>query len=179
MKTGLLGMGSVLMRDDAFGPYAVRRMVARYEFPEEVRVEDLGTPGLHLAPMMEDLEAAIVIDTVKVDGNPGDVHLYRRDSLMRLPAGPRTSPHDPGLHETLLTLDMLERCPSQFLLVGDVPGEVRAGTEISEDLRAAYPGVEEEVLAELGRLGHRVVLRETEQQPDLWWLRESVEDDGR
>ena len=79
----------------------------------------------------------IVVDTVKVDGRVGDVHLYRRDSLMRLPAGPRTSPHDPGLHETLLTLDMLGRAPQEFLLVGAVPGEVRAGTEISQDLESA------------------------------------------
>lgn len=176
MKTGLLGMGSVLMQDDAFGPFAVRTLAARYEFPPEVRVEDLGTPGLHLAPLMEDLEAVIIVDTVKVDGSVGDVHLYRRDSLMRLPAGPRTSPHDPGLHETLLTLDMLGRSPREFLLVGAVPGTVRAGTAISDELRAAYPRVEAAVLDELSRLGHRVKRRDAVIEPDLWWLRQSPEE---
>ena len=170
MRVGLLGMGSVLMRDDAFGPYAVRRLLARWDFPEEMRVEDLGTPGLHLNPLLEDLDAAIIIDTIKVDGPVGEVRLYRREALMRLPAGPRTSPHDPGLHETLLTLEMAGNCPREFLLVGVVPGEVRAGTQISSELEAAYPEVEAVVLDELERFGYRIEKRQPEATPDLWWL---------
>ncbi|NNC40835.1 MAG: hydrogenase maturation protease, partial [Acidimicrobiia bacterium] len=112
---GVLGMGSVLMQDDGFGPYALQMLLARHTFPQGVRVEDLGTPGLHLAPLMEDLDSVIIIDTVKGDREPGTVQTYRRDQLMKLPAGPRASPHDPGLHETLLTLDMAGRCPTEFL----------------------------------------------------------------
>ena len=179
MKTGLLGMGSILMQDDAFGPFAIQTMAARYEFPEEVRVEDLGTPGLHLAPLMEDLEAVIIVDTVKLDGDVGEVHEYRRESLMTLPAGPRTSPHDPGLHETLLTLDMLGHSPQEFLLVGVIPGLVKAGTGLSGEIRAAYPRVERAVLDELERLGHRVERRQPEGVPDLWWLRSAKEGEER
>lgn len=170
MKTGLLGMGSVLMRDDAFGPYALQVLLAKYAFPPQVRAQDLGTPGLHLAPLMEDLEAVIVLDTVKAEGVPGEVRLYRRDALMRLPAGPRTSPHDPGLHETLLTLEMADRCPREFLLVGVIPERVQAGTSISACMKAALPAVEGAVLDELSRLGHQVEKRVPEAQPDFWWL---------
>lgn len=163
-------MGSVLMQDDGFGPFAVRMLLARYDFPQEVMAEDLGTPGLHLTPVMESLEGVIIIDTVKAEGEVGDVRLYRRETLMRLPAGPRASPHDPGLHETLLMLDMAGRSPREFLLVGVIPGPVQAGTEISASVRTALPEVERVVLTELSRLGHKVTKRDPPAAPDLWWL---------
>src|SRR6266508_490834 len=67
----VLGIGNVLMGDDGFGPYVVEALGARYEFPDNVSVIDVGTPGLDLAPFLIGADAIIVIDTVRSDGEAG------------------------------------------------------------------------------------------------------------
>ena len=42
----IAGVGNVLLEDDGFGPHAIARLQAEYEFGEEVELLDLGTPGL-------------------------------------------------------------------------------------------------------------------------------------
>ncbi len=45
-RIGVLGVGNILMGDDGIGPFLVRILEARYEFPPNVVLHDLGTPGL-------------------------------------------------------------------------------------------------------------------------------------
>ncbi|HSL82611.1 MAG TPA: hydrogenase maturation protease, partial [Thermoanaerobaculia bacterium] len=68
IQIGILGLGSVLMGDDAVGPYAVELLTARWTLPPEVSALDAGTPGPDLADYLVDLDAAIVVDTVRVPG---------------------------------------------------------------------------------------------------------------
>ena len=49
----ILGVGNVLMGDDGFGPYVARTLGARYELPEHVEVQDVGTPGLDFTPYLD------------------------------------------------------------------------------------------------------------------------------
>ena len=66
----MIGLGNVLMGDDAFGPWVVQTLLAEHDFPEGVAVEDLGTPGLDLTPYVTDLEALVLVDTVRADAPP-------------------------------------------------------------------------------------------------------------
>jgi hydrogenase maturation protease len=100
-KVAVVGLGNVLIGDDAFGPYVVRLFEARYEAGSDVVALDLGTPGLDLAPHLEGLEALIVVDTVSSDGPPGTLELYGKDDLLSRPAPRRTDPHQLGELERL------------------------------------------------------------------------------
>lgn len=165
----VLGMGNVLMGDDGVGPHAVRVLEAKYAFPESVTVLDVGTPGLDLVPYVTDAEALVVVDTVRSSGAPGEVRLYRRDEILRHPPQPRVSPHDPGLKETLLSLEFAGRGPADVLLVGVIPEGTAQGAPMSAAVRAALPAVEAEVLRELMRLGCPASPRPEPLLPDLWW----------
>ena len=167
----VLGLGNVLMGDDALGPAAVRTVSARYEFDPGVSVIDAGTPGLDLTPFLLGQDAAIVVDTVNATGAAGEVRLYRSDELRAAPAGPRLSPHDPGLKEALLLLDLHGNGPRDFLLVGVIPERVERGIGMSEPVRQAIPEVETVVLAELDRLGVAAREKAAPEEPDLWWER--------
>lgn len=167
----VLGLGNVLMRDDALGPFVIQTLLARYRFPEGVSVEDLGTPGLELTPYLERQDAVIVIDTVKADGPPGEVRLYRREALLRHPPAQRISPHDPGLKETILTLELHDAAPREVLVVGVVPEIVDHGIGLSPAVRAAVPAVEAEVLRELERLRCPAEPLAPPLTPDIWWER--------
>ncbi len=55
----------------------------RYRPPDGVEVEDLGTPGLDLAPYLMDADAVVLVDTVLSDAPPGTLRLYRKEDLLR------------------------------------------------------------------------------------------------
>ena len=50
MRVRVVGLGNVLMQDDGVGPHVARVLEAGWTVPENVRVLDLGTPGLDLVP---------------------------------------------------------------------------------------------------------------------------------
>lgn len=157
------------MGDDGVGPYAVTALEAAWEFPPEVKVLELGTPGPEFGHYLLDFEAAIVIDSVKAKGDPGEVRLYRRDEILAAPRTDRLSPHDPSLRDGLLTADLAGGELKEVLLVGIIPATVEMGTELSPEVRAALPKVEEEVLRELERYGISPNRRDTEESPAIWW----------
>jgi hydrogenase maturation protease len=46
----VLGVGNVLMSDEGIGPFVLKILESRYEFPPNVVLRDLGAPGLGLDP---------------------------------------------------------------------------------------------------------------------------------
>ena len=170
-NVAVLGLGNVLMGDDALGPTVIKVLEAEYEFPEGVSVQDLGTPGLDLTPYLAGVTALIMVDTVHSKGAPGEVRLYRRDEILKNPPQPRLSPHDPGLKEALLTMEFSGTGPGEVLLIGVIPAETRTGVGLSPAVRAAVPLAAAEVVKELARLGVAPAARPVPGAPDLWWER--------
>ena len=171
-RVGVIGLGNVLMGDDAFGPWVVQTLLAGYEFPEGVGAEDLGTPGLDLMPYITDLEALVLVDTVRSDATPGTLRLYRRDEILRHPPQARLSPHDPGVTEALLTAEFAGRGPREVLFVGAVPETTAMGVRLSPALHGAVPVAVAEVLRELERLGRPAAPRSAPRLPHIWWEEE-------
>jgi hydrogenase maturation protease len=168
-RIGVVGLGGVLMGDDAFGPYVIAVLEAAYDFPENVAVRDLGTPSLDLTGYIEELDALVVVDTVHSSGAPGELRTYDRAGILRHPVQPRVSPHEPGLKEALLIAEFDGRGPSQALLVGAIPETTATGIGMSDALRAAVPAAVGEVLKELRRLGAEATPKATPLAPDIWW----------
>jgi hydrogenase maturation protease len=168
----VMGLGNVLQQDDGLGPYVIQILLAGWEFDESVRVLDLGTPGLQLSPYLQGQEALIVVDTVRSDGDPGEVRLYDREQLLEHAPAQRTSPHDPGLKETLLALEVHDLSPAHVLLVGVIPSESGFEPGLTDPVRTAVPRAVEAVLAELERLGVPATPLTEPGEPDIWWERE-------
>jgi hydrogenase maturation protease len=164
----VLGLGNVLMGDDALGPWVIEDLLARWEFPEGVSVVDVGTPGLDLTPYLADAETVILVDTVKAEGPPGAIRVYSRGELLARGPQPRVSPHDPGLAEALFSLDFAGCAPKSVTLVGVVPEKVEKGVRLSPAVRAAVPAASEEIAGRLAWLGLRPRRRPgTRTAP--WW----------
>jgi hydrogenase maturation protease len=170
-RIGVLGIGNVLMGDDALGPYVVKLLEARYELPAGVEVRELGTPGADLSLHLDGLDAAVVVDTVKVRGEPGELRLLDKAQLLaRDPVLP-TSPHEPGLREALFTLEFHGGGPGEVRLVGVIPASVQMEVGLSAPVRAAVPAALDEVLRQLAALGTVAAPRSAPLPPDLWWER--------
>jgi hydrogenase maturation protease len=168
-RVAVIGLGNVLMGDDAFGPWVVQTLLAEHEFPAQVSVLDLGTPGLDLLPYVADLEALVLVDTVRSEGPPGTLRRYRREEILRHPPQARLSPHDPGVKEALLSAEFAGRGPREVLLIGAVPKDASMAVRLSPPLRAAVPLAAAAALQELERLGVKAVRRAEPMAPDIWW----------
>jgi hydrogenase maturation protease len=165
----LMGVGNVLLGDDALGPYVLEWLRARWEFPAEVTLLDAGTPGLDLTLFLDGFDALIVADAVKGPGPAGEVRSWRRPALLAAPLPIVMSPHEPTLREALLRLELLGRGPKDVLLVGAVPARVSAGTGLSEAVSRAVPEIEQVILRELERLGATFAPRAKNSWAVPWW----------
>lgn len=163
----VMGLGSVLMGDDALGPFVIRHLTAAYDFDPSVSLLDLGTPGLQLSPNLRGQRALIIIDAVLSDGVPGSLRLYRKEELLRHPPPDRLSLHDPGLKELLL--EFHDESPAEVLVIGVIPGATEYGIGLSEPVRHAVPRVLAAVLLELSRLGVPARPAAECSEPDIWW----------
>lgn len=172
-RIGVIGLGNVLMSDDAFGPYVIQLLDAAYTFPENVLLRDLGTPSLDLITYIEDLDALIIVDAVYSDGEPGEMRTYRRAEILCQPLQPRVSPHEPGLKEALLMAEFDGCGPREALLVGVIPEKTETGVGLSPSVREALAQAVSEVIRELARLGVSASPRLHPQKPQIWWEGES------
>ena len=171
--TYVLGLGNVLMGDDGFGPSVVRAFDEQYAVTGDVEVVDLGTPGLDLTPWFADAGHVIIVDTVKAALPPGTVRQYEKADLIKHAPFARIGPHDPGVKETVLTLDFAGRGPQAVTIVGVVPAHVGYGTELSAPVAAAGPAAIDALVAVLQRSGFdprpRVQAPSGTRPAGAWW----------
>jgi hydrogenase maturation protease len=165
----ILGVGNVLCTDDGLGPYAIKVLEAQYEFPENVEVIDLGTPGLDFTPYLADARLVIVLDTIKGEEAAGTLKLLRDREIVAKPPPSRMSPHEPGLREALMATEFSDSSPDEILLIGVVPESTDQGTKLTESVRSAVSDVVDAVIVELTRLGHPPIRRDPPSELDLWW----------
>jgi hydrogenase maturation protease len=170
MRTLVLGMGSVLMRDDGVGPSALAAFASIYELPAEVELLDIGTPGPELAHRIGGYDALIIFDAIRESSPPGTVRCLKRNEILAAPRlNPRLSPHDPGIKDALLAADFFGDAPRAVMLSGIVPKRIELGTELSAEVAAALPRAAKAAADELSRLGIAVAPRQVPELAEVWW----------
>lgn len=170
-KIAVLGIGNVLIGDDAFGPYAVNSFAAAYDVHPDVDVLDVGTPGLDLVPHLVGYDTVIIVDTVRSDGEAGDLRFYTKADILKYAPKPRLNPHDPGLKDTLLMLDLIGSGPREVYLIGTIPSEVKTGTGLSPMVQKTIAPAVVAIAEKLTRLGYRPIPKQQPDEPDIWWER--------
>ena len=170
-QVALIGIGNVLAGDDAVGPHVVRVVESRYELPDGVQVIDAGTPGYDLTAFLAELDAALLVDSVKAKGAPGELRVYDRAELVSKRPILAVSPHEPGVREALMNADFMGVTPRIVRLVGVIPAATESGIGLSAAVRSAIPSAVARVAEELRALGVEVRERVPPREPDLWWER--------
>ena len=74
--------------------------------------------GHFIAPNATVIGSVILIDTVRAEGAPGQIRRYGREDLLRHAPAQRLSPHDPGVKETLASLEFSGNGPGDVFAVG-------------------------------------------------------------
>ena len=170
-KIGVVGIGNVLMGDDAAGPYLIKLLKAGWDWPEGAELADAGTAGLALPELLEGYTAVILVDTVEDEGGAGSVCRYDREALLSSPGTRARTPHDAGLRDALILSELAGNGPREVVLIGVVPECTGRGVGLSRPVRRAMALLEAAVTDELARLEVRVTRKANPLPPDLWWER--------
>ncbi len=163
------GVGSVLLGDDAVGPYAARWIAANYEFGEGVVVEDLGTPGLDLIAYMTGMDVLIFIDSVDNREPAGTVTVYDKAAITRHRPAVRLDPHSPAITESIFVAELAGDGPEEIYLVGVTGEAFEVGAPLSEPVQAAIEKLTEEVLQRVTLHGGTFRRREQPLPTEIWW----------
>lgn len=148
----VLGVGNVLLTDEGVGVRVVHELMARFDFPSNVKLIDGGVLGLSLAGTMMEADQVIVIDAVRGGDEPGTLyrfsweakpeHIQYKDSL-----------HQIDLMETMALLPLLGQ-PPRVVVLGVEFGDIdHWGLELTPRVEKAVEPLLALVLQELDGLG--------------------------
>jgi hydrogenase maturation protease len=147
-KTLILGVGNLLLTDDGVGVHTIRRLVESGRVPEGVQVEDGGTCGLDLLQFLEGVERLVVVDATNMRKAPGTI-LRMADDQVPAYLSLKTSPHEIGLPELMLTAQLTGIYPSKVVVYGVQPDSLATGIGMTPAVEAAVERVVELVLQEV------------------------------
>lgn len=152
----VLGLGNVLLGDDGLGTAVVAKLERRYRIPAGVQLEDGGTLGLSLLPLIAESCHVILVDAVRTEAPPGT--LVRIDGSEVMDAvRTRLSVHQVGVADLLDAARLIDCYPATVTLLGLVPHAI--------DLKVARSGAVDDgldrlmaaVVSEVRELGYELV----------------------
>jgi len=148
----ILGVGNVLLRDEAVGVRAVEELERRYVFPPEVELLDGGTSGIELLRHLEGRERLILLDAVRSGHPPGTVLRMEGEDVPKK-FMTRISPHQLGISDLLAAAQLTDELPPELLLLGVEPERMDMALGLTPAVAAGLERLLDRVLEELRRLG--------------------------
>ena len=157
-KITLIGLGSLLMRDEGVGVHLVRALEERYELPPELEVVDGGTAGLDLLPFIEGRDRVLFVDAVNFGREPGFIGVLENQEIPAIfPA--KASLHHLGLMDVLAAAELLDVAPREICLIGIQPLTLELGLELSALLQGKLGLLLERIVTKLREWGLSITPR--------------------
>ncbi|MGE4497198.1 MAG: hydrogenase maturation protease [Deferribacterales bacterium] len=149
MKLLVLGIGNVLMNDDAAGALVVRGLEEKYAgMDENLRVIEGGTLGLDLLPLLEWADRLVLADAVDLDLPAGTVVRIEGDDVAPVFEN-KLSPHQMGMKDLLLTAELAGYRPPEVVLYGiqvkSIQMDMTLSPEVAENCAKLSKHIEEEI----------------------------------
>jgi hydrogenase maturation protease len=168
------GIGNIFLGDDGFG-VAVAQRLAQRPLPTEVQVVDFGIRSFDLAyALLDDPDAAILVDATPRGGAPGTLYLIEPDLEASESSGaPLPDAHSLNPVAVLQLVSQLGRRPRRLLVVGCEPAALESEDGrigLSEPVQAAVDAAVrliESVVADLLHDERAARDRERENPPDV------------
>jgi hydrogenase maturation protease len=138
-KTLILGVGNVLLADEAAGPETVRRLEAQSAPDGSIEFLDGGTLSFTLAAPIGDCRQLVVVDAAAMGEAPGTVRVFEGEAMDRQLARHATSVHEVSLSELLDMARLTDTLPPRRALVGIEPQLVDWGDGLTPAVESAIP----------------------------------------
>lgn len=113
----VLGLGNLLMNDDAAGLHAVYALQQRYPDRENFQIVDGGTLGLDLLGHVAWADKLLLLDAININVAPGTVALIAGEDINPI-FSQRISPHQVNLKDLLEAAELIGDRPADVELLG-------------------------------------------------------------
>lgn len=123
----VLGIGNALLSDDGAGLHLLERLARDAGTQAHVSFVDGGTVGLALAPLIEDADAVIVLDAMRLGQAAGSVHVHVGAAMDAVVARPCGTPHEISLGDVFSAVRLQGRLPARRAIVGIEPASIEWG----------------------------------------------------
>jgi hydrogenase maturation protease len=148
----VLGIGNILNTDEGIGVHAIRALQEKYQDPQGFAIEDGGTLGLNLLPMVDDASHLLIVDAVDAGKSAGTIIRLQGEDIP-LFGGAKLSEHQITFQEVLGLAMLRNTLPENLYLIGIQPADMSIGIGLSETTKTKMPEVLsaiEDVLREWG-----------------------------
>ena len=152
MKLLVLALGNALCQDDGVGPAALAMLLRDHRPGVDAMALDGGTLGLSLLPLLEQAEAALLIDAVDT-GDPAGTVVRLVDQDVERAASLRLSVHQIGVSDLLEGARLQNRLPPKLILWGIAAGSTELGIGLTPAVAGSMQRLVGSVLREAAALG--------------------------
>ncbi|MFB1487165.1 MULTISPECIES: HyaD/HybD family hydrogenase maturation endopeptidase [unclassified Thiocapsa] len=137
--TLILGLGNVLMTDEAVGAEVVRRLEQESDPDASLVFIDGGTLSFTLALPIGDCPRLIVVDAATMGEPPGSVRVFEGEAMDRQLSINAKTVHEVSLSDLMDIARLTDTLPLQRALVGIEPAFVGWGDRLTPAVEAAIP----------------------------------------
>ncbi|MBK1705988.1 HyaD/HybD family hydrogenase maturation endopeptidase [Halochromatium glycolicum] len=137
--TLILGLGNVLLADEAAGAAVLRALEPMAEADPDLTLYDGGTLSFTLAGPIGEAERLIVVDAAAMDDPPGTVRVFEGEAMDRQLSKHAKSVHEVSLADLFDIARLTDTLPAQRALIGIEPEQVDWGDQLSPAVAAAVP----------------------------------------
>jgi hydrogenase maturation protease len=149
MNMLVLGIGNLVMNDDAAGVLVAQELDKKYkDRPENLKIIDGGTLGLDLLVFIEWADKLVLIDAVNLDLEPGTVVKLEGEDI-DVAFENKLSAHQMGMKDMLLTAELMDYRPEEVVFYGIQSGNVEMDMELSKSVQDNIPKLQEHVEKEI------------------------------
>ena len=148
----ILGVGNIILSDEAVGVRAVEALIAAYDLPTGVRALDAGTSSMEMLGDIANVDLLIVVDALKA-GKPQGTLLRLGGDEVPVFFRQRLSPHQIGLCDVLASLEFAGSRPRDMVVIGVEAENFALGLELTPAIAARVPELVAMVVAELADRG--------------------------
>ncbi|MDD4874743.1 MAG: hydrogenase maturation protease [Dehalococcoidales bacterium] len=135
-KTMVLGIGNVIMGDEGFGLYVIRRL-KEIGMPENIKLEEGGVGGFNLLNDLEGIKQLIVVDIMMVPLPPGELQIFKPGNPPSEPGKVIVSFHQVGVLELVNIWGLMGKKEPDVTFLVTRPQTIDWGTELSQPLKSA------------------------------------------
>ena len=155
MRAVVLGVGNIILSDEAAGVRAVEALERGWLLPQNVMAIDGGTSGMEMIEDLSDVDLLIVLDVVKTGAAPGTVVKISGDEIPVFFRN-KLSPHQIALPDVLASLELLDAMPREIMVLGVEFISLELGLEMTPTIAEKVPVLAAMAADELARRGYVV-----------------------
>ncbi|MGA1940813.1 HyaD/HybD family hydrogenase maturation endopeptidase [Arcobacter sp. YIC-310] len=121
-KNIVVGVGNMLFKDEGVGIYASEFLKQNYEFDGYIEIIDGGTLGFKLMSYFQEYENVIILDTVSIEENAGEIYRIPSDVLLGM-GNYRKTAHEVEIVEMLEIVSVLDS-HAKVTILGIIPEDI-------------------------------------------------------